>query len=44
MDYWQQRAYREDPYPEWEFDDGRGNPEAWVAVVLFLAAIVGCLV
>lgn len=42
MDHWQQTAYREDPYPEWEFDDGRKwNVDAVVGAVCLLAAIVG---
>lgn len=45
MTNWQQRADREDPYPEWKFDDGRRwSTDAIVGLVCILAAIVGCLV
>jgi hypothetical protein len=44
MEHWQQRAEREDPYPEWTFDDGRKwNPDTLVGLVCLLAAIVGFL-
>lgn len=45
MDNWQQVAYREDPYGDIPFDDGRRwSPDLLVGIVCILAALVAALV
>lgn len=45
MNNWQQRAEREDPYPDVPFDTGRRwSTDSIVGLVCILAAIVGCVV
>jgi len=42
---WQQMAYREDPYADIPFSDGRRvTPDMLVGIVCLLAAIVAALV
>jgi len=44
-EHWQQMAYREDPYADIPFSDGRRvTPDMLVGIVCLLAAIVAALV